>query len=108
MANYGKFLFYRKNSAVIQTQYVSNTLTVEYDISAYVSNTLTLLYNILSIDARSLWEPKEIDKALWEPLPANDPASYPDAVVEESVGGVLLLESGGQLLLESGGSILLE
>lgn len=104
MAKYGRFLYYKRNSANIQTQYLAVTLTIKYNTSVYLAIVCSFLYNITGVDARSLWEPKHPGQALWTALVKNNPAEFPTV----SPTGFLEMEDGSPLLMEDGGHFDLE
>lgn len=109
MGQYRRFLIYRRNTLVAQTQLVGKTLTIEWDIQGFVGKTLQLLYDILTVDARSLWEPKTPGQAAWEVAPAKDPTYRPiESTSDTAVSDAILDELGDYLLTEGGDYLLLE
>lgn len=109
MANYRRFLIYRRNTLVAQTQFVGKSLEILYDLQGLVGNDLAMLYDILTVDARSLWEPKQPGQALWEAPPGKNPTSRPTVSTSDTVeGNPVLDELGGFILDEAGGYILAE
>lgn len=109
MAKYGRLFIYRRNTLVEQTTLIAKDVTLEYDIEALLGKNLTILYDIVSVDARTLWAPKDIGQVFWEaPEPSNPTGRLVSIEEHEEVDGVLLYEDGGAFLLEDGSYLLLE
>lgn len=92
MSRYRKILYYKRKTDAFQSALLSKSLTIQYDISAYISKSLTIIYDLARTDARSLWEKKEPDRALWETLPLSNP-TFRQVPLEDS-SSILVTEDG--------------
>lgn len=99
MAKYKRLFVYKSKTLVSQTLFLRKDLTIEYNIQGLVGKDLTIMYDILKTDARSLWEPKEVGQALWEPSKSKDPSDYSGIVIVTPTTQEYLMDESGDYYL---------